>query len=471
MRLVRSAGVTARLLLWAALAGVAAAPVSAGRPQATGADARQSPDGDIVGRILDPQGSPARGVIVTALAVRSDQGSQALETITSTRTDELGEFRLGGLAPGLYYVSATDPAKSVTTPDGDGPYPPTYAPGTALADEARPVAVSGVGEPPRVEFRLWFLAPAIVRGRLVAFDSKPLLNGAVTMLPVEGEGAPVGTPEAITILPDGQFTIAGVPPGHYRIRARAQTTSGGPALFAIFTTLVDGRDVAGIRMTLRPGGRMDGTAVIESTRDAGRPVLSTVMVRAPFTNGDTFGDVPTGVVRPDGRFAIDGIMAGRHQVLVEGLSGPWVVKQVSEHGTDLTDTPIDVAEGQAFHDVRIVITDASSELTGIVRDANGHVVPHADVFVFSAAPVFWMRTSRRLRATTTDQDGRFRLIGLPAGEYLAVASATIDERDLGRRERLQSLARVATALTLDTDEARASIDLRLTSVPDSKIAR
>lgn len=466
MRLVRSAGVTAQLMLWATLVGLAT-PLSRVRSQTTRADA---PDGAIVGRILDERGSPVSGATVAALAMRSDQGIEALDTVTSSKTDELGQFRLSGLAPGLYYVTAANLVDSITTPKGPIPYPPTYAPGTALADEARPVAVSGSGPPARVEFRLWLVPPATVSGRLVAFDAKPLLNGTVTILPVESEGAPVGTPADITVLPDGRFTVADVPPGHYRIRARGQTQSG-PALFGIFTAVVNGRDVAGIRMTLRPGGTLDGTVVIEAAPRTAGPARSSLMVRAPFTNGDTFGDVPTGIVRPDGRFVIGGLMTGPHQVIVDGLPAAWVVKRISAHGTDLTDVAIDVAEGQAFHDVRVTITNVSSDVTGIVRDATGDIVPNATVLVFSAEPAFWMRTSRRLKATATDQEGRFRFTGLPAGNYLAIASLTIDERDLGRRDRLQSLARVATPMKLDTDDAQAAVDLRLTSASDATITQ
>lgn len=448
MRLGRSAAVAVRTLV----CGLLLACVL--RAQTPG-----GADGAIVGRILDEHGAPLNGASVDALVTRIDRGTEVLESVASAQTDDHGDFRLSGLAPGLYYVSAIDPAKDALH------YSPTYAPGTVFADEAQTITVTGTGDPPRIDFRLKPAPPARVSGQLIASDARPLLNGAVTMTPAQNEGAPIVPPQNITILPDGRFRFDGVAPGHYQIRARGQTTSNGSALFAVFSTLVDGQDVEGIRMTLRPGARMEGRLAIESKRHTPPPAFSTLTVRAPFTDGNRFGDVPTGVVQPDGSFAIRGIMTGEHQVVVYGLQPPWVVKQISRHGVDITDLPIDVAERRQFRDVQIVVTDASSDVSGTVSDANGDPAPKMGVLVFSVAPSFWMHTSRRVRVAVTGADGRFQIVGLPAGEYLAVASPTIDESVLGRRSRLAAFAAVATHVKLDADDGKASVDLRVTLAP------
>ena len=454
MRLERPAAVALRTLVCGLLLG-----------PALGAQNAHTPEGAIVGRILDERGLPCHGASVEALKTSIDRGIDVLESVASVATDERGEFRLSGLTPGLYYVTAIDPAKEAFH------YSPTYAPGTVFADEARTITVTGAGDPPRVEFRLKRAPSARVSGQLISYDGKPLLNGAVTMTPAQNEGAPIGPPQDITILPDGRFTFERVAPGHYQIRARGQSSSGGSALFAVFATIVDGQDIEGIRMMLGPGARMSGTVTIASTRHTTMPAFSTLTVRAPFTDGNTFGDVPTGVVEPGGRFEIRGIMTGEHQVVVEGLQPPWVLKRISERGADITDLPIDVVGRQQFRDVQIVVTDASSEVSGIVRDANGDPSPNTGVLVFAVAPSLWMHTSRRVRVAFTGADGRFQIAGLPAGEYLAVASPTIDESIRGRRNLLQAFASVATPLKLDADDGRASVELRVVGAPANEHVR
>jgi hypothetical protein len=433
-------------------------------------DVALSPGGAIAGRILDEDGSAFAGAIVNALATRNDQGRDLLASVATAESDDRGEFRLYGLAPGEYYVSASDPAfRSVSTPAGVLHYSPTYAPGTTFLDRAEPVTVAEAGNAPRVEFRLVLTPPARVSGQLTSFDGKPLLNGTLIMTATAADGVPIVALQDSSLLPsllpDGRFAFDHVSPGRYEIRARGQAGGDAPALFAMFAITVNGVDVRGIQMTLQPGGLIDGTLTIDRSRGSSAPGLSSLVVRAPFTDGNTFGDVPAGTVTSDGRFAIRGIMTGAHQIVVEGLPPPWVVREVSRHGTDLTDVPIDIEGRDELHEVSVVVTDASSIVTGTVHNAKQRPVANAGVLLFSSAPAFWMRTSRRVRMAYTDDDGRFSVVGLPAGDYLAVASLTIDESDLGRPHRLEGFARVATPVRLTADDGRASVDLQIAPAP------
>jgi hypothetical protein len=206
---------------------------------------------------------------------------------------------------------------------------------------------------------------------------------------------------------------------------------------------------------------VDGRVALDVKHATKPPVLSSLRVRAPFTDGNTFGDSLTGTVQPDGTFAIRGVMSGAHQFVLEGLQPPWVLKSIMLRGSDITDLEVPVAEREQIHDVRVTITDASSEVSGLVQNARNLPVADMGVMVFSKVPLFWLRTNRRLRVTHTDRDGRFSVPGLPAGEYLAVASSTIDESDLGHRDRLQALQAFAVPFRLATDDGRATVMLRV----------
>jgi len=420
----------------------------------------------LTGRILDEDGSPFAGALVDALVARTDSGATTLFSIASTQTDDRGEFRLFGLAPGQYYISAADPAfRSVSTPKGVLHYSPTYYPGESSAAEAKPIALAGSGEPPKVEFRLKLIPPARVSGQLVSHDSRPLLSGAIIMSPIESEGLPVPPGENPSILPDGRFRFDDVAPGRYEIRARGQTEASGAALFGVFAVDVAGTNVDGIRITLRPGAVLEGSLAVESPRGTKPPLYSTLHVRAPLTDGSGFGDSLTGTVQPNGSFTLRGIMKGPHQVMIDGLQPPWVLKSVTYRGADITDVQIDAAEKQAFSGVRVTITDESSEVTGVVRNARNAPVANTGVLVFSQIPIFWTRTGRRMRITYTDNEGRFSVAGLPAGEYVAVASPWVDERDLARRDRLEAWQALGTPLRLDGDRGKAEVRLQVVAAP------
>jgi hypothetical protein len=430
------------------------------------------PSGFIAGRILDEDGTPFAGAIVDALVTRSENGTDRLRSVAMSQTDDRGEFRLFGLVPGQYYISASDPAfRSVSTPKGLQSYAPTYYPGVSLPDQARTVAVSGTGEPPRVEFRLKIVPPARVSGRLVASDGKEMFSAAIIMSPVEGEGAPIAPPEDPSLLPDGTFHFGQVVPGQYQIRARGQTDAAGAALFAVYALTIQGTDVTNVQMVLRPGGMLDGRLIVESRKGTKAPPLPTIRVRAPFIDGNSFGDALTGTVQPDGTFALRGLMKGAHQLVLDGLRPPWVVKSVLFRGTNITDQQFDVTEQEQFREVRITITDAGSEVSGVVQDARRLPVANTGVLVFPRAALFWMRTNRRMRVAYTDREGRFTIPGLPAGEYLAVASLAVDESDLGRRDRLSAWEPLATAFALDADDGRATVALQIVAPPASAAVR
>jgi hypothetical protein len=445
---------------------IAPAPIVVAAGQPVVIDFALVPSGVIAGRILDEDGTPFAGAAVNALVTRAENGTDTLLSVSTSQTDDRGEFRLFGLVPGQYYLSASDPAfRSVSTPKGVQSYSPTYYPGVAFPDQARAVVVTGTSEPPRVEFRLKIVPPARVSGQLVASDGKQLFSAAIIMSPLDGEGAPMVPPEDPSLLPDGTFSFGQVVPGHYQIRARGQTEAAGTALFAVYTLTIQGSDVTGVQMLLRRGGLLDGRLIVESRRGVKPPPLPSIRVRAPFIDGNSFGDALTGTVQPDGAFALRGLMKGSHQLVLDGLRPPWVVKSVTFRGTNITDQPFDVTESEQFREVRITITDAGSEVSGVVQNARRLPVANTGVLVFPRAALFWTRTNRRMRVTYTDREGRFTIPGLPAGEYLAVASLAVDESDLGRRDRLSAWERLATPFALDADDGRATVALQIVAPP------
>lgn len=444
----------------------AASPVHVAAGPPSHLDIALQPGRHLAGRILDEDGTPFGGAIVDALTVRFDGGRHTLVSAATARTDDRGAFRLHGLAPGEYFVSAADPAfASVTTSAGVLQYSPTYHPGVPAAADATPVVVSARGETPAIEFRLRLVPPAKVSGRVIAADRRELLSAAILMAPIDDRGAPSVPPGDPAILPDGRFSFGRVLPGRYQIRARGQTDAAGAAQFAVFAVDVQGRDTEGIELVLRRGAVIEGGVAIDAAAAAKAPPLPTLRVRAPSIDGSRFGDALTGAVQPDGSFALRGIIQGPHQIVIDGLPAPWTLRQVLYRGMDVTDRVIDVNEGEHVRGVRVTITDVASLVDGVVRDRAKQPAADAAVLVFARAPQFWMPTNRRMRAVYTDRAGRFSIAGLPAGEYLAVASTAIDERDLARRDRLRSLEPFGTPLRLETDGARATLTLTLASLP------
>lgn len=303
--------------------------------------------------------------------------------------------------------------------------------------------------------------PSRLTGRLDARDGRQLLSAAVILISRDDDDAVALPGQDVRVRPDGTFEFRTVPPGRYEIRARGETDKNGPSLFATFRVIVEERDLKNLNLTLLPGASLSGMVIVERVHMARPPALDGIRVRAPMADGTSFGDAVPEEMRPGGEFAIRGLMPGSHVVRLDGLPDPWVLKSVVHRGRDITDAGVDAEPQQHFTEVRVTITDATTDVSGTVRDAEGNPGAAAIVVVAPLLPRFWSRTSRRLGVTRADALGRYRLRGLPSGEYRMLASAGLDENAAFDRTVLRGVAATGVPLTLGDLETHV-LDLRLT---------
>jgi carboxypeptidase family protein len=448
-------------------AGPVTAPIQLqAAAQLSGVAIPLSPGGVIAGRLLDEDGAPLAGATVEAQARRLDAGRQTLETVATAQTDDRGEFRLAGLASGSYYVRAFDPAfANAGDETGLLRYAPTYHPGVVVPQAARPVTVAPGKESGRVEFKLQFVRPAAVSGRLVTADGRRLATGAVIMIGAGDMATAAIPPDDVMLYPDGRFSFRNVPPGRYVLRGRGETERGGLTLFATYLIVVEGRSVDGVVLQLVRGGTFEGVLEIAPRARARRlRAPPTLRVRAPFIDGTSFGDAVSGDVDAAGRFQIRGLMPGLHAIVLDGLVEPWTLERVMVRGRDVTDIALDVQSGEHVGAVRLVVSETAARVAGTVRDRHGTPAAGAAVIACTETPTYWTRGSRRLRVLQSGFDGRYEIEGLPPGNYRVIAVAGLDEAETFRPEVLQKIIPVAAPVTLGPGTVR-TLDLPLIYAP------
>src|SRR5262245_46722945 len=138
--------------------------------------------GVITGRIVDEFDDPVTDVQVMVMRSQYMNGERRLMPAVAGRpaiTNDLGDYRLFGLPPGQYYVSAT--LRNFTGGDTDdrSGYAPTYYPGTGSIGEAQRVTIASGQTMQGVNLTL--LPVRTVRISGAAFDSegKALAGGMV----------------------------------------------------------------------------------------------------------------------------------------------------------------------------------------------------------------------------------------------------------------------------------------------------
>ena len=118
------------------------------------------PEGTITGRIVDEEARPMPGISVAAIGERYSLGRRSLRRYqrrggpSDALTDKDGEFRIGALKPGSYFIEAffdfLGKRDVATVKKG---YLPVYYPSAAFLSSATPVCVSA-GQQVRVDFKL-----------------------------------------------------------------------------------------------------------------------------------------------------------------------------------------------------------------------------------------------------------------------------------------------------------------------------
>ena len=139
----------------------------------------------------------------------------------------------------------------------------------------------------------------------------------------------------------------------------------------------------------------------------------------------------------------------------------WVLKAVTLNGQDITDTPMEFPAGQTVTGLQVMLTKKVSSLSGLVADARGKPVLDATVVIFPADDKLWTNQSRFIKAARPDQDGTYRVTGLPPNEsYLAVALQGLEDGQAGDPEFLATIKDSATKFTLGEGETKA-VDVKL----------
>lgn len=411
------------------------------------------------GRILDEDGTPFAGAVVSALRSVIMDGRRELIPVAEIITNDKGDYRLFGLPAGLYFISAIDPA-FLSAGDHLGPleYPPTYYPGVPSAEEATRVTLDP-GQPREgVDFKLNIVKPMRIIGKMSAYSNDLFTSGIVAMTPVRADGSLSTSASEVDIRPDGRFIFTNVPPGRFLIRARAETENEPVLLFGHFAVTVTDRDISGAEMTLLAGARLDG--LVEWEGNSPRPVDTAMRVRAPMSDGNTFGDALNGKIEDDDTFVLAGAMVGRHLIRVENLPEPWTLKSVYFKGQDVTDIPLAVEPGHLFSDIRLILTDKPTRLEGRLVSVEGDDMESYRVVIFSANPLHWGPASRYVTLARPNREGRFTLRGLPPGVYRLAASRALDETDLFDPRTLDQLAPTATTIRLNEGQ-QAAVDVRV----------
>ena len=448
-------------------------PIELGEAQTLDKITIALPRGSVLGgRVTDEFGEPVANASVTAWRYAYQAGARRLMPApganTRDTTDDQGNYRLFGLPPGEYYVSATlrSGGPEVTDPMGElSGYASTYYPGTTNIAEAQRVTLAVSQEHTGVHFGLIATRLVRVSGQVIMSDGSPAPNGNVMLLPTSSSGGRAmilqqgGAGNRIS--QDGTFRLPNVAPGRYQLQSRAM--SNQTFELARMDLVVGNENVEGITLVTSPGAILSGNVV----SDTGEPFdfrASQLQVSARLASPEAQGPGPGpgGATRMGDDFTFT-IRNVSDAVLIRTAAPQgWLLKSVMLNGQDVTDTPMEFPSGQTTGGLQVVMTKKIASLSGAITDARGNPALDATVVVFPANDKLWTFQSRFIRAARPDQDGHYRIASLPSPEqYLVVAVRGLEDGQAGDPDFLNSVRDAATKFDLAEGETKA-VDVKLT---------
>jgi hypothetical protein len=376
-------------------------------------------------------------------------------------------------------IRGTTPAEEDAAPPG---YAPVCYPGTISSSSASPVTLGIAEERPGIDFQLQLAPLARVEGTVVNGTGAQLREINVTLRDAQQSGFSFGNISARAD-ESGRFRLMNVPPGQYRVTARATTTpargsapstagSGGGrgrgaaqpvprvepvTVWASADVAVDGRTVSNVMLSLQQGIAVSGQLSFDGSTP--QPDPSRIRVTLAPSEPTPFGGSLTGRVDAGGRFTIPSVPPGRYRLNASG-AGTWIAESAVLGGQDALDFPFEIKGNQNVSGALITFTDRRTELTGVVTNERNQPAPEYTLVVFPADSRYWSGSSRRIQSTRPGTDGRYTFRNLPPGEYRIAPLFDLEPGATSDPAFLQQLEATSLRVTLRPGETKTQ-DMRL----------
>jgi hypothetical protein len=432
-----------------------------------------TPHGVIAGRILDEDGEPLPNVRVMLQSYRYLQGRKQLTPSGGgSGTNDLGEYRIFGVAPGRYFLSAVPSPtgmmmmavdRSVNAPPEED-YAATYFPGTTDAATAVQLDVSPGAQLRGVDMTLSKTHTIHVKGH-VTHGLGPGRHNVMVYLTPRNAGGFIGPTRPSPIDAKGDFDIRGVTPGPYNLTA-VIINDGNVSYQGRVPIDAGSSNIEGLNVIIGPGLTVSGHLRAEG--DAAKVDLSTIRLglRPREGGGMMFNNMSQGRLTDEGSFEIKGTPPDRYDLNIMGLPAGFYVKSIRTDQTDVLLSGLDVTSGAAAR-VDVVISPNAAAVTGVVQNPKtGNASPGATVVLIPQEKERRERQSY-YQITTSDQNGSFTFKGVNPGDYKAYAWEDLEAGAYMDQDVMKPVESRGEALSLRESDQKT---LQLTLIPADSAA-
>ena len=414
----------------------------------------------IIGRVFDEDGEPMSRVNVAAMRQGFFRGKKRMWDEGNAETNDRGEYRIYGLPPGRYYLSAESEGedrivgeKPYTGSEKSGPekaYTRLYCPGTTVLSRASTVQLKAAEEVPSVDFLMREQTVVRVRGRVVSVFTKSTERGNFEVQVRLKNQSEVFFRMSYTgnrVHGDGTFELPNITPGGYIIMAY----QFGEQMHSTEQEIeVGSTDVEGLMLMIGAGIEVHGKVGWE-----GQPRMEKdgIMVIATPPELD-FGGSGYSLVDKDSQFVWKALSEGQFRVDVWGMGKDCYVKEIRT-GENRADGNV-VKLSKAGGEVQITISSRGARVVGTVLTTES--LPVANAWAVAVGENSWV--GKKAWSVTTDQNGHYELRGLPPGNYKVYSWQDLEEGSWEDPEVLKEFEEKGMSIEVQDGDAK-TLDLSL----------
>ena len=441
--------------------------------------------GVITGTVTNGAGEPVIAVRVRAIMTRDSEGQvprMASFGLVENLTDDRGIYRIYGLAPGTYVVSAggsSSQSFQLNPYDSDIP---TYAP-SSTRDNAVEVTVAS-GEDSNVDIRYRGEPGYTISGKVKVVST----NGAsITLAPAGGSFMPGSG--AFQMPGNRGFAFNGIGDGDYDLVAQEVTTGQTSAIPQMAFSearrvTVKGASVTGIELIPKPLASVSGRVLVEPSKapecQGKRPLLLTeTLVQFRRHEKDIKKDeslmprIMGTSASPDttGAFLLRNLLPGRYQFEPRFYARYWYLRSITSKNApaNMAQKPVAaptmdaaanwmvVKSGEQLTNLTITLAEGAASLRGRLASAEP---PGGLSLYLVPAEADKAQDVLRFFVTEITADGTFALSNLPPGRYLVLAHAAGPETATLAKLRLPESATARTKLRRTAETQKSEIDLK-----------
>jgi len=425
---------------------------------------RMVPWSVIAGRITNEDGEPISYADVTAMRSSVENGKRTLESVGWAQTNDLGEYRIWGLAKGLYYIRAeskkrfvnayvgriSSPSSPAEAPTG---YAPIYYPGTPDLGHAATVELRAGQEMPSENFILIPTRASRVSGHVYnTIQAGKSVFASVQLSRLDDSGIQDSSQQTAVDSSNGVYAFDNVVPGSYEVTAWTEIEGKGHTAHRRIE--VGETNIEDANLTIARGADVRGRVTLEGQAES---TLSGAIIFLEPEERLGFAS-PSGDIKPDGTFAISDVSEGTYHVWLTQLGRTTYLKSVRLAGQEVLESGLVISAVGARGTLQIVLSTAGAVVEGTVADADG--LPLAGATAVLVPEGARRKIYRFYESETTDQNGRFVFHNVRPGDYKLFSWKDVEPGEWEEAEFLKPVEEKGVKITAEENGHR-SVDLKV----------